>query len=147
MNLRRVSAPKFIRTNTGIQDDLANTCNSVKFNVPSCGFDVEIVHSLAKWKRIALQRYNIPVGKGIYTDMDAIRKDEIVDFMHSIYVDQWDWEMNIVERTEKFLRMVVEKIYDAIKKTQKVINEKFGLHTNTLPDNIHFIHSEELEEL
>jgi aspartate--ammonia ligase len=144
--LMRVSAPKFIRTNTGIQDDLAQTCESVKFNVPSCGFDVEIVHSLAKWKRIALERYGIPIHYGIYTDMDAIRKDEQIDFMHSIYVDQWDWEIHIEQqdRTEKFLKYIVKKIYDAIKQTALDITRLFR---NSLPEKIKFIHTEELETL
>lgn len=148
LSLTRVSAPKFIRTNTGIQDDLANTCSSVKFHVPSCGYDVEIVHSLAKWKRVALERYAIPEHTGIYTDMDAIRKDETLDFMHSIYVDQWDWEMRInrEDRNEKYLREIVNKIYDAMKITSHIIN--FEFQTNVyLPEMIHFIHTEELEEM
>jgi aspartate--ammonia ligase len=149
LHLLRVSAPKFIRTNTGVQDDLANTCASVKFHVPSCQYDVEIVHSLAKWKRIALGKYQITEHEGIYTDMDAIRKDEIVDFMHSIYVDQWDWEVNIHrrDRTEETLRQTVNKIYEALKSVDRYIDEKYHRTTGKLPLEIHFIHSEELEEL
>lgn len=148
LNLVRVSAPKFIRTNTGLQDDLANTCKSVKFTLPSCGFDVEIVHSLAKWKRQALQRYEVPIHSGLYTDMDAIRKDETLDFMHSAYVDQWDWEMciNKTDRNEAFLTQTVEKIYDAIKNTEDVIYTQYNIQKR-LPEDITFIHTEEMEEL
>lgn len=149
LHLLRVSAPKFIRTNTGIQDDLANTCVSVKFHVPSCGYNVEFVHSLAKWKRIALGKYEIKEHEGIYTDMDAIRKDEVLDFMHSVYVDQWDWELRInhTDRTELMLRQTVEKIYEAIKSTENFIDNKYHRKTKKLPRHICFIHSEELEEM
>lgn len=147
LNLARVSAPKFVRTNSGIQDDLANTCESVKFRIPSCNFDVEIVHSLAKWKRVALGKYGIEIHSGIYTDMDAIRKDEYLDFMHSAYVDQWDWEIAIqqCDRNENFLIEIVRKIYDSIKNTEIAINKKYQFLTNKLPQNIQFIHTEELE--
>lgn len=147
--LLRVSAPKFIKTNTGIQDDLANTCASVKFHVPSCEFDVEIVHSLAKWKRIALGKYQIGEQEGIYTDMDAIRKDEKLDCMHSAYVDQWDWEVHInrQDRTECMLRQTVSKIYDALKSVENFIDSKYHRETTKLPNEIHFIHSEELEDM
>ena len=146
LNLIRISAPKFIRMNTGIQDDLANTCSSVKFNIPDCNYDVEIVHSLAKWKRVALHKYDIETHTGIYTDMDAIRKDEKLDFMHSIYVDQWDWEMSINEedRNEEFLKNTVNKIYNAMRKTAAIISCEFDVKLN-LPEKITFIHSEELE--
>jgi len=149
LNLFRVSAPKFIKMNTGIQDDLANTCNSVQFHIKDCGYDVEIVHSLAKWKRISLQKYNIPAYTGIYTDMDAIRKDEKLDFMHSIYVDQWDWEMHInsCDRTEAFLRNIVCLIYMTLLETNAKIQEKYHLTRQQLPKEIKFIHSEELEEM
>lgn len=148
LQLLRVSAPKFVRTGTGLQDDLARTCESVKFHVPSCKFDVEIVHSLAKWKRGALEKYKIAEHKGIYTDMDAIRKDEQVDFMHSIYVDQWDWEMCITkeDRTELFLRKIVGLIYDAIRETSLIIDEKY-VKKYSLPQGIYYIHTEELEKM
>jgi len=147
--LLRVSAPKFVKTNTGVQDDLANTCTSVKFHVPSCEFDVEIVHSLAKWKRIALSKYQIVEHEGLYTDMDAIRKDEKLDCMHSIYVDQWDWEAHINrhDRTETMLRKTVEKIYGALKSVEQFIDNKYHRETPKLPLEIHFIHSEELEDM
>jgi aspartate--ammonia ligase len=154
LNLMRVSAPMFLRTGTGVQDDLANTCASVKFNIPACGFDVEIVHSLAKWKRISLQHYEIPEHHGLYTDMNAIRKDEILDFMHSVYVDQWDWEMRITkdDRNENFLRETVIKIYNSIRHTEHVVNlflreNNLATANNYLPDTITFVHSEELEEM
>jgi aspartate--ammonia ligase len=148
LNLIRVSAPKFIRMGTGVQDDLANTCKSVSFNIPSCGFDVEIVHSLAKWKRIALEKYGLVRYAGLYTDMDAIRKDEVLDHLHSAYVDQWDWEMAIEQddRNIKFLQSVVEKIYSALLRTEKDIYETFGI-TRILPDKITFIDTEELVKL
>jgi aspartate--ammonia ligase len=149
LKLTRVSAPKFVRTNTGIQDDLANTCESVKFRIPSCNFDVEIVHSLAKWKRVALGKYEVEVHSGIYTDMDAIRKDEQLDFMHSAYVDQWDWEVTIQQsdRNEHFLIDIVEKIYNAMKITEKYVHEQYHNRINILPQHIHFIHSEELVQM
>lgn len=149
LNLIRVSAPKFIKMHTGIQDDLANTCKSVQFHIKDCGYDVEIVHSLAKWKRVALKKYDIPVHTGIYTDMDAIRKDEKLDFMHSIYVDQWDWEIHIDEnnRHEEYLRCIVNLIYKSIRKTNKIIQRTYHLYQQRLPKTITFIHTEELEEL
>lgn len=146
LHLFRVSAPKFIKVNTGIQDDLANTCTSVKFDIPDCGFDVEMVHSLAKWKRLALKTYKVIPNYGIYTDMDAIRKDETLDFMHSVYVDQWDWEIHIQknQRTEIYLRNIVERIYNVILE----VKDKYGdINQTDLPNHIHFIHSEELEAL
>jgi len=148
LNLLRVSAPKFIRTNTGIQDDLALTCKSVKFNIPSCKFDVEIVHSLAKWKRVALGKYEIPRHHGIYTDMDAIRKDEKLDNMHSAYVDQWDWEMVIdkEDRTETFLHSIVNKIYISIREVEEILWKRYWF-VKSLPETIHFVHTEELIEM
>lgn len=163
LNLTRISAPLVLRASTGIQDDLAGTCESIKFYVPSCKYDVVVPHSLAKFKRVALRKYDIPVHAGIYTDMNAIRKDEQVDFMHSIYVDQWDWELRIEreDRTEDFLRKTVTKIYNAILATEKVICKAQAkpnhAHSNdgqytphsyyNLPENITFIHSEDLEKM
>lgn len=149
LRLLRVSAPKFIKTNTGIQDDLAGACSAVKFNVPACQFDVEIVHSLAKWKRIALHKYQISEHEGIYTDMDAIRKDENVDFMHSIYVDQWDWEVRInqVDRNEHTLRLVVNQIYQSIRLVEWAIDQQYHKTTTHLPEQIYFIHAEQLEQM
>lgn len=148
LNLQRVSAPKFIRIGTGIQDDLANTCKSVKFQIPSCGFDVEIVHSLAKWKRIALGKYKVKYYDGIYTDMDAIRKDEVLDHLHSAYVDQWDWELCIPrdDRNIELLKSTVNKIYEAIIETENNIWQKFAI-PKSLPKEITFIYSEDLLQM
>ncbi len=145
----RVSAPKFIRMGTGIQDDLAGTCSSVQFYVPNLSQNLEIVHSLAKWKRLALSRYKIPCGQGLYTDMDAIRKDEVLDEIHSIYVDQWDWEIHISEnqRNLSFLKEIVNHIYDYIYQTKKYLVSLYPQLTMDLPKNITFIHSENLYQL
>ena len=127
LNMIRVSAPIFVRTKTGVQDDLAGICKSIKFYAPSCNYKLEVIHSLAKWKRIALKRYDIPVYHGLYTDMNAIRKDEKLDFMHSLYVDQFDFEIHITDfdQNEKFLRETVVKIYDAMRYTEKMVRETF----------------------
>lgn len=149
LNLVQLLAPKFIKSNTGIQDDLARTCEPVKFHLPSCGFDVEMVHSLAKWKRIMLSKYNLPSDSGIYVNMDAVRKDEIVDDIHSVYVDQLDWEINmgLHVRNELYLRDIVQKIYSAIQLTEEHVNQVNILGSqlhNKLPQKIHFIHSDDL---
>ena len=115
LNLRRVSAPLFVRENSGLNDNLNGVERPVKFDVPAVGEYAEVVHSLAKWKRLALKRYDFFVGKGIYTDMNAIRRDEEIDNIHSVYVDQWDWEKVIDRsmRNEEYLRLVVKKIVGA----------------------------------
>lgn len=151
LNLIRISSPKFIKTGTGIQDDLAGTCESIKFNINNGSTNVEIVHSLAKWKRLMLLKNDFPVGCGIYTDMDAIRKDEQLDQLHSAYVDQWDWEIviNRADRNEFFLRDIVNKIYAAILETHNAIHKKFDNlpNINKLPPHITFIHSNELLDM
>ena len=116
LNLRRVSAPLFVRENSGLNDNLNGVERPVKFDVPAVGEYAEVVHSLAKWKRLALKRYDFFVGKGIYTDMNAIRRDEELDNIHSVYVDQWDWEKVIDRsmRNEEYLRLVVKKIVAAL---------------------------------
>lgn len=146
LKLTRVTAPRFIRTIEGLQDDLAGTQIPVSFKT-KFGETLEVVHSLAKWKRYTLGKYKVEHGKGIYTDMDAIRKDEEVDEIHSIYVDQWDWERVISkeERSLKFLKKIVKKIYSAIKETAKVM-ELDGIKSY-LPKEIVFVHSEDLEEM
>jgi len=149
LGLLRVSAPRFLVTGTGLQDDLAGTQVPVGFQARSIDRQVEMVHSLAKWKRHALGKYSFKPGTGLYTDMDAVRKDEAVDPIHSIYVDQWDWEKLIAkeQRTIPFLKETVRKIYSAILKTQTAAKAEFlSLHME-LPKDIHFIHSEELEEM
>lgn len=148
LTLKRVSAPRFLKTGTGLQDDLAGTQKPVSFHVLHEEKPIEIVHSLAKWKRFALGKYGFKPGTGLYTDMDAIRKDEMISPIHSVYVDQWDWERVISpdERTLDFLKLIVEKIYKAFLDTEAGISERFHDLKPRLPEKIHFIHSEDLEE-
>lgn len=145
--LRRVTAPLFVLSGTGINDDLNGVEHAVAFGVKALGgARAEVVHSLAKWKRAKLASYGIAPGYGLYTDMNAIRADEELDNLHSIYVDQWDWEKSITkeERTLAFLKETVKKIYSALKETEAAVYERFPHITPQLPDEIHFIHSEEL---
>lgn len=146
LNLTRVSAPLFVKTGTGINDDLNGIERSVKFDMLDTRYEVEIVQSLAKWKRIALGKYGFKSTEGIYTDMNAIRRDEELDNMHSIYVDQWDWEKVIEpqDRTVDNLKLVVGKIYDAFKATAKVVEDTYPNINHDLPDKIKFITTEEL---
>lgn len=148
LSLIRVTAPRFLKVGKGLQDDLAGTQIPVGFTMKATGDYVEVVHSLAKWKRYTLGKYDFKHGTGLYTDMDAIRKDEDVDEIHSIYVDQWDWEKVISreERTIPFLKSIVQKIYSTILETEKVTQKKFPQLKSTLPKKIRFIHSEELEQ-
>lgn len=149
LNLLRVSAPKFLKANTGLLDDLAGTQTPVSFKVKFLKEDIEIVHSLAKWKRVMLGEFKFPVGKGLYTDMDAIRKDEDVDSTHSVYVDQWDWEKVITkdQRNIKFLKKIVKQIYSNIYKTKQKLNKRYKQLEYTIPRDIHFIHSLDLQKL
>jgi aspartate--ammonia ligase len=150
LRLRRVTAPLFVLKGTGINDDLNGIERPVTFPVKDLGDrEAEIVHSLAKWKRMVLTDYDIEPGYGIYTDMNAIRPDEVLDNTHSIYVDQWDWERHITaeERNSKFLRKVVRSIYEVLKRTEFILYEKYPQLTPLLPSKIHFIHSEELLQL
>ncbi|MDE6144037.1 MAG: aspartate--ammonia ligase [Muribaculaceae bacterium] len=145
--LRRVTAPLFVLSGTGLNDDLNGVERAVSFPVKALGDKkAEVVHSLAKWKRAKLGTYGIEPGYGIYTDMNAIRADEELDNLHSLYVDQWDWEKTITEndRNLKFLKETVRKIYDAIKETEKRVFERFPHITPRLPEEITFIHSEDL---
>lgn len=148
LNLSRVSAPKFLELGNGLQDDLAGTQVPVQFHVRHAAHPLELVHSLAKWKRFALARYGFKPGTGLYTDMDAVRKDEEVDEIHSNYVDQWDWERVILpqERTLPFLKETVKKIYRAILDTEAVVAEAFPALKRQLPVSIHFVHAQELED-
>ena len=150
MRLHRVSAPMFVAADSGLQDNLNGTERPVDFSVPAIGdARFEIVHSLAKWKRMALARYGIPEGEGLYTDMNALRPDEpsITTSIHSVYVDQWDWErvMTKDQRHIDFLKATVETIYNAILSTEHHICSRYGLK-KFLPEKIHFLHSEELLE-
>ncbi len=147
LKLRRVTAPLFVLKGTGINDDLNGVERPVSFPVKDMGDqEAEIVHSLAKWKRLMLADYDIDPGYGIYTDMNAIRPDEDLDNTHSIYVDQWDWERHIrpEERTVAFLKKTVRSIYEVMKRTEFIVYEKYPQLTPLLPEDIYFIHSEEL---
>lgn len=145
--LRRVTAPLFVLSGTGLNDDLNGVERAVSFPVKAVGGRrAEVVHSLAKWKRTKLGAYDIAPGYGLYTDMNAIRADEDLDNLHSLYVDQWDWEMTINEtdRTLDFLKATVRKIYSAMKATEMSVYARFPHITPRLPEEITFIHSEEL---
>jgi len=150
LNLQRVSAPLFVESGTGINDDLNGIERPVSFDLKDISdTEAEIVQSLAKWKRMALARYNFSEGSGLYTDMNAIRRDEILDNLHSIYVDQWDWERVISkkERNLDFLKSVVTKIYEVLRETEMVMYKKFPELQPFLRDEITFVHSEELQEM
>ncbi len=149
LNLKRVSAPMTVLSKTGINDHLNGVEKPVSFKIRCMNDPAEIVQSLAKWKRMALADYRIKVGEGLYTDMNAIRPDEELDNLHSIYVDQWDWEKTVTEedRNLEFLKTSVRKIYGALKHEEnEICNRYTQLPGAFLPDNISFIHSEELEE-
>lgn len=148
LRLHRVSAPMFVDADSGLQDNLNGIERPVAFKVPAIGDTrFEIVHSLAKWKRLALARYGIPAGEGLYTDMNALRPDEptITSAIHSVYVDQWDWERIMLpqQRNLDFLKATVETIYSAILATEHHICSRYDLK-KFLPQKIHFIHSEDL---
>ena len=150
LNLRRVTAPLFVLSGTGINDDLNGIERPVKFPIKCIGDrHAEVVHSLAKWKRMKLGAYRIAPHYGLYTDMNAIRPDEELDNLHSLYVDQWDWEQTITEadRTLDYLKESVRKIYSALKQTEAELYEMHPHITPTLPDSIAFIHSEELLQM
>jgi len=149
LNLVRVTAPLFVRANTGINDDLNGVEKPVSFRIKAANdAKAEIVQSLAKWKRLMLADYNFKHGEGLYTDMNAIRPDEELDNLHSLYVDQWDWERIISpeERNLEFLKEIVQKIYDVIKRTEKYVCHYYNVINPFLPEKITFVHSEELEE-
>jgi len=149
LDLTRVSAPLFVISDTGLNDNLNGVERPVSFDVLGVGGkDVEIVHSLAKWKRMALSRYNFKIGEGLYTDMNAIRRDEDLDNIHSIYVDQWDWEkiINKEYRNIESLKLIVKKIYHVFRDTERYINNKYGNLKSILPNEIYFISSQELED-
>lgn len=151
LNLIRVSAPLFVQKNSGINDNLNGSERPVSFDIKELGKDdeVEIVHSLAKWKRLALHRYGFEVGKGLYTDMNAIRRDEELDNLHSVYVDQWDWEKVITkeDRNINTLKETVESIYKVFKSTEDYITTEYPAIEKILPEKISFITTQELEDL
>lgn len=150
LRLRRVTAPLFVLKGLGINDDLNGVERAVTFPIKDLGdAQAEVVHSLAKWKRLSLAEYNIEPGYGIYTDMNAIRADEELDNLHSLYVDQWDWEAVITreQRTVDFLKNVVRRIYAAIRRTEYLTCETYPQIKPFLPEDITFIHSEELLQM
>ena len=146
--LLRVSAPLFVRPESGLNDNLNGVERPVSFGIKEQNDrPVEIVHSLAKWKRNALKQYGFHVGEGLYTDMNAIRRDEITDNVHSIYVDQWDWEKIILkqDRNVEYLKETVRKIYKALKKTEKYMSIRYDYIQEILPPDIFFVSTQELE--
>lgn len=147
LGLTRVSAPLFVVPESGLNDNLNGYERAVRFDVKSIGVDVEIVQSLAKWKRMALKKYNFPHGKGLYTDMNAIRRDEDLDAIHSVYVDQWDWEKIISkdERSYFYLKDTVKVIYNVLKDTAKLVNKQYPELVFDLPKDITFISTLEME--
>ena len=146
LNLTRVSAPLFLIKNSGLQDDLSGVERKVEFDIKKDEQMLEVVQSLAKWKRFALKKYNIELNSGIYTDMQAIRRDENLDHLHSIYVDQWDWEKVIdrKERTIDFLKSQVQKIVDAISQISKYLRAKTKTNFPKFNSKVYFITAEDL---
>ena len=150
LHLTRVSAPLFVKPESGLNDNLNGVERPVSFGIKDLNDDMaEIVHSLAKWKRYALKRYEFHSGEGLYTDMSAIRRDEELDNIHSIYVDQWDWEKVISkeERNTETLQYTVRKVYTALKETEDFMSRRYNYIEPFLPDEITFITSQELEDL
>ena len=149
LNLKRVSAPLFVERKTGLNDDLSGIDRPVDFEIKESRQHVEIVHSLAKWKRVALHKYGFPVGEGIYTDMNAIRRDDEIDNTHSIYVDQWDWEkvIDASSRNEEYLRETVTKIVSAIYDTSERVKQQFPTLDVAINPHVKFFYSQELEDM
>ncbi|WP_312668491.1 aspartate--ammonia ligase [Tissierella praeacuta] len=150
LNLIRVSAPLFVTPESGLNDNLTGVEKAVSFEMRKYNERIEIVQSLAKWKRLALKSYEFGIDEGLYADMNAIRPDEVLDNIHSIYVDQWDWEKVIKrsDRTTEYLRNIVKDIYDVFTETEKYINSLYPkIFTKKLPKDIKFITSQELEDL
>ena len=148
LNLHRVSAPLFVDGGTGLNDDLNGVERPVSFDIPDVGAEGQVVHSLAKWKRLALKRYEFPEGMGLFTDMNAIRRDEEVDNLHSIYVDQWDWEKHINprDRRPQYLKDTVRDIVGAICDTASVLRNHFPALTFRPDRDVYFITTQELED-
>ncbi|MCQ2440804.1 MAG: aspartate--ammonia ligase [Clostridia bacterium] len=149
LNLTRASAPLFVTKGSGLNDDLNGVERPVSFDILQTGEVVEVVHSLAKWKRQALKKYGFALHSGLYTDMNAIRRDEICDNIHSLYVDQWDWEKVISkeDRNEQFLKETVKSIYSAFLNTADLIEKEYPELKNYFPREITFISTFELEEM
>jgi len=151
LNLRRVSAPLFVEAATGLNDDLNGVERAVSFDIPDAERDAQVVHSLAKWKRLALHRYQFSVGEGLYTDMNAIRRDEELDNLHSVYVDQWDWEKVLAPRDRNldYLKATVATIIHAIRETQDTMRSVYPqlVPLPAVDEHISFVTAQELEDL
>lgn len=149
LNLKRVSAPLFVQSGTGINDDLNGIERPVTFDILEMQGEAQIVHSLAKWKRLALYKYKFPVGEGLYTDMNAVRRDEEMDNLHSIYVDQWDWEKVIDRktRTMETLKETVQLIVDAICDTKEKLQAQYPQLVFPIKRKVSFVTTQELEDL
>ena len=149
LNLKRVSAPLFVTEDSGLNDNLNGYERAVSFDIPDVGKDAQVVHSLAKWKRLALKRYNFGIGGGLYTDMNAIRRDEELDNIHSIYVDQWDWEKIITRenRNLDYLKLIVRAIVKAICTTNDHLHVRFPQLRIELDPEVSFVTTQELEDL
>ena len=148
LDLTRVTAPLFVKTSSGLNDNLNGVERPVSFDILETGEIAEVVHSLAKWKRMALHKYGFPLHTGLYTDMNAIRRDEECDNIHSIYVDQWDWEKIITaeDRNVEYLKATVRSIFGALKRTAKFITEKYPMIDDYLPQQISFVTTQELAD-
>ena len=146
LNLKRVSAPLFVEPSTGLNDDLNGVERPVSFDIPDAGAEAQVVQSLAKWKRMALYRYDVHPGKGIYADMNAIRRDEELDNLHSIYVDQWDWERVITRetRTPQMLRMTVNAIVDCISDASLMVNGRYPQLGTQMHGEVSYVSAQEL---
>lgn len=148
LNLTRVSAPLFVFPSSGLNDDLNGIDRPVQFDAKFLDEELQIIHSLAKWKRMALHRYGFRIGEGLYTDMNAIRRDDVLDNTHSLYVDQWDWErmINPADRNIHFLKSTVISIVGALQRTQLLLNKKFRDTLTLIDGSVHFITTQELED-
>ena len=149
LNLKRVSAPLFVTEASGLNDNLNGYERAVAFDVPAVGSDAQVVHSLAKWKRLALKRYNFSIGGGLYTDMNAIRRDEELDNIHSMYVDQWDWEKIITRenRNSEYLKLIVRAIVRAICDTNDRLHVRFPQLRTKIDREVSFITAQALEDM
>lgn len=150
LNLTRVSAPLFVKPESGLNDNLNGVERPVSFGIREQGeAEAEIVHSLAKWKRMALKKYGFSYGEGLYTDMNAIRRDEDTDNVHSIFVDQWDWEKVILydERNVETLKKTVRSVYAALRETERYMADKYDYIEEFLPEEISFVTAQELEDM
>ncbi len=151
LHLRRVSAPLFVEAASGLNDNLSGVERAVDFDIPAANRNAQVVHSLAKWKRLALSRYQFSVGEGLYTDMNAIRRDELPDNLHSVYVDQWDWEKVIAprDRNIEYLKATVSEIVGAVRETQNTLRSVFP-QLCVLPQierEVSFVTAQQLEDL